>query len=267
MYFLIYSALAWTPKLVNGEPVTWVERSVPYYLNTDRMEDLSEADIEEAIRAASDVWSSSNFDTEESTFDFSYQGTTKGVGADFSDGEHVVSFDNSWTHDASLLAVTHVWSDSSGAITHFDIEINIDGVEWTITGEEGKHDLQNSMAHEFGHALGLEHSDDTEATMAATTSEGETTKRDLHSDDILGVANLYPYQEQDEPDNSISNDDGSENSSGGSSGGSVDNPVSGPSNSGSGSGPVALENSGCSTAPTSILWLGILALFQVRRRT
>lgn len=265
MYFLVYSALAWEPKLVNGQSVTWTERSVPYYLNTDRLESLSESDIESAVRAAADAWDSSNFENENGTFDFSYEGTTKGNGADFSDDEHIISFDTSWSQDPSLLAVTHVWSDSDGTIIHFDIEVNVDGVEWTTSGEDGKHDLQNSMAHEFGHALGLEHSDDSEATMAATTSEGETAKRDLHPDDVLGVVSLYPEQANSGDSNSEEENSNSEGGSQG--GGGIENAVSGPTGSGSGSGPVALEKSGCSAAPTSVLWLGILALFQIRRRS
>lgn len=268
MYFLIYSALAWEPRLVNGEPASWNERSVPYYINTDGVEDvgLSESEVESVIQNAAKIWSSSNI--ENATFEYSYQGSTKTVGADLTDGEHVVSFDNSWTHGDAVLAVAHVWPDSNGNIVHFDIEVNIDGVEWTTSGEEGKHDLQNSMAHEFGHALGLEHSDDAEATMAATTPMGETIKRDLHTDDILGIATLYPYQDQDNSETQESSaEQEASNHSGRSSGGSISNPIDGPSNTGSGNRPVALEKSGCSTSPTSVFWLGLLALFQVRRRS
>jgi hypothetical protein len=266
MYFLIYSAFAWEANLVNGEPASWNERSIPYYINTDGVEDigLSESEVESVIQNAAEIWHSSNI--ENATFEFSYQGSTKTGGADLTDGEHVVSFDDSWTQGDAVIAIAHVWPDSNGNIVHFDIEVNIDGVEWTTSGEEGKHDLQNSMAHEFGHALGLEHSDDAEATMAATTPMGETTKRDLHEDDILGFVTLYPYQENAETQDSPEEQEASNHSSG-SSGGSISNPIDGPSNTGSGNRPVALEKSGCSTAPTSVFWLGILALFQVRRRS
>ena len=264
MYFLIYSALAWEPKLVNGETVTWVARSIPYHLNTEHLDYITDLDIESAISAASDVWNSSSFENEESSFKFNLQGYTKNQGADFSDEEHIISFDKSWTQDPSLLAITHVWSDSNGNIVHFDIEVNIDDADWTLSNESGKHDLQNSMAHEFGHALGLEHSDDSEATMAPSTTEGEVQKRDLHQDDVLGVVSLYPLQE--DTDDSPTDNSQNSNSGGSQGGGSIDNAITNSSSSGSGSGPVALEKSGCSVASTSALWLGILALFQIRRR-
>ena len=265
MYFLIYSVFAWEPKQLNGRTVTWAERTVPYYINTERMDSLSVSEIETAIQDAADAWNSSSFETEEASFQFSYQGDTKS-NTDLADDEFVISFDNSWTQGEAVLAVTHIWSDAEGEISHFDIEVNIDNVEWTTTGEEGKHDLQNSMTHEFGHALGLDHSDDEEATMAATTSEGEVSKRDLHQDDILGVVSLYPAGEAQE-NSEETNEDSQENSQGSSQGGgAVDNSISGPSNTGSGAGPVALEKSGCSATPSSALWLGIIALLQIRRR-
>lgn len=264
MYFLIYSALAWKPKLVNGEAVTWTERSIPYHLNTENLDYITDLDIESAISASSSVWNSSSFENEDSSFQFTLQGYTKNQGADFSDEEHIISFDKSWTQDPSLLAITHLWSDSNGNIVHFDIEINMDDAEWTLSNEEGKHDLQNSMAHEFGHALGLEHSDNSEATMAPSTTEGETQKRDLHQDDILGVVSLYPVQES--TDNPSTEDPQNSNSGGGQGGGSVSNGISSPTNSGAGRSPVSLEQSGCSTVPTSVMWLGILAFFHVRRR-
>ena len=54
------------------------------------------------------------------------------------------------------------------------------------------------MTHEFGHALGLEHSDEANASMSSTTSVGELSKRDVHDDDIQGFVSLYPFQEEDD---------------------------------------------------------------------
>ena len=55
-------------------------------------------------------------------------------------------------------------------------------------------DLQNTMAHESGHFLGLAHSQDVNATMYyAVTMDEETLKRDLDDDDVAGLCAIYPY--------------------------------------------------------------------------
>ncbi len=261
LYLSILSALAWEAKTDGqGNPLLWPQNEIQYHLNTAGYTELSEAEIEEAITGAAAAWDAGQFNA---GLSFSYQGMTKGSGADFSDGEHIVSFDTNWTEDPELLAITYVWSNSNGEIIHFDIEINVDDVSWAIDGDGSKHDLHNSMTHEFGHALGLEHSDDLEATMAPTTSHGETKKRDLNPDDAQGFSSLYPAN-----GNQGSTDDGGSNgnSNGGSTGGAYGGQNNTPSNPGNGSGPVQLET-GCSYAPVMETWLVLLGLAGMRRRS
>jgi MYXO-CTERM domain-containing protein len=53
-------------------------------------------------------------------------------------------------------------------------------------------DVQNTVTHEAGHTLGLAHSSDASATMAASAPAGETAKRTLHADDLAGICAIYP---------------------------------------------------------------------------
>lgn len=136
----------------------------------------------------------------------------------------------SWNYDPQALAITTVFAiQSSGTILDADVEINavpthkmfrwgdlIDGL-----GVEGPtEDLQNTLTHEFGHLLGLDHTcylpgnkiakdhtgqdiprcDDAsptimEATMFASVATGDTVRRSLAPDDIAGVCAIYPPNE------------------------------------------------------------------------
>ena len=268
---LIQMANAWTPKEVNGEIVTWKSTAVDFYINLDGYSgQLTDNEVENAIVNASKAWDAQEY---QSALEFAYQGTSKNQGADLSDGTHVVSFDQTWTHDPSLLAITHVWSNSNHEIVHFDIEINMEDAYWTVNGDVNGHDLQNSLTHEFGHALGLEHSDDQEATMSATTSMGETQKRNLNEDDIAGFVNLYPFSEGTESGTNTDNSNTNSANAGNSSSGAVtNNDLAKPSNTGSGTGPVQLEKAGCqnislSHRPASLWFLSCPLLFVFLRRS
>ncbi|HEX6883203.1 MAG TPA: matrixin family metalloprotease [Planctomycetota bacterium] len=52
-------------------------------------------------------------------------------------------------------------------------------------------DIQGVMAHEYGHALGLGHSGDGNATMAPSGSPGQTSIRSINADDIAGIKCVY----------------------------------------------------------------------------
>ena len=262
---LIQTATAWEPRIVNGEMVRWNQVQIGFEINTDNAPSLSEQEVEEAIVAAASEWDGS---THDANTQLHYDGLSKKSGADLSDGTHIVSFDTTWNQDPSLLAITHVWSDSNHDIVHFDIEINADGVLWATTGDPNKHDLHNTMTHEFGHALGLEHSDDIEASMSSTTTMGELSKRDVHNDDIQGFVSLYPFQEKDNAEQNDPNLPNEDNQSSGSNSG-VDNALTPAAGGGGGSvGPVSLEKAGCNTQPYQItLWMmGFVALLPLRRR-
>jgi len=53
-------------------------------------------------------------------------------------------------------------------------------------------DLQSLAAHEFGHALGLDHSGIAHALMFPAGDTGESQQRTLSTDDAIGISFLYP---------------------------------------------------------------------------
>jgi len=240
-----------------GEETQWFSSTIKYGINFDGDHGLSADLVEEAIVDAGEAWHDHGGNIE-----FSYQGESKSSRADYTDGEFTVTFVSNWTADPDVLALTHIWSTESGEIVHFDIEIN-DNHEWSTDGDSSKNDLMNAMTHEFGHAIGISHSDIDEATMYESAQIGEILKRDLSDDDIEGLVHLYSGTNSQEgsTNTSTENSPGGSNAGGGSAGNN-------PTSSGGGGGSLApIESSGCSTLPALPGLMSILIpLFALRRR-
>ena len=114
----------------------------------------------------------------------------------YDDGVNAIFFDEDWTEDPALLGLTYVWSTAQGDIVGFDMAINSDDHAWSTDGRADSNDLLNTMSHEFGHALGVDHSPSIEvATMYPASTLGEVLKRDLDDDDVEAI--LYLYAESD----------------------------------------------------------------------
>jgi hypothetical protein len=105
---------------------------------------------------------------------------------------NAIYFDERWTHDPTLLGLTFVWSTTKGEIVGFDMALNATHHDWSVDGAEDKNDLLNTLSHEFGHTLGVDHSPTIEtATMYPSSFPGEIIKRDLDADDIDALLYLY----------------------------------------------------------------------------
>ena len=65
--------------------------------------------------------------------------------------------------------------------------------------QNNRMDLQGVAAHEYGHALGLDHSADGSATMYPSVSGDGTSQRSIAADDIAGVQFIYGVRASDKP--------------------------------------------------------------------
>ena len=119
-------------------------------------------------------------------FDPSFQGLATGAG-DIGD--------NTFSELPGCAGGTHAFTqfflDGTGWRTFFyECWAWEDGPEEDWQPKTGHLDIQGIATHEYGHALGLGHSSDPDATMFATTQDGKAL-RTLESDDIAGVQALY----------------------------------------------------------------------------
>tara|TARA_Y100000294_G_scaffold177286_1_gene202159 strand:- start:486 stop:1832 length:1347 start_codon:yes stop_codon:yes gene_type:complete len=126
-------------------------------------------------------------------FTFSYGGSTTSTSHGSNDGTNIVTF--GVLSSSSILAQNSYWyHTSSGNMADSDIRFNTTH-SWGTSGSAGIYDVQNIGTHSYGHTLclaDLYSSADTEKTMYGYHAAGETKKRTLHSDDINGIAYLYP---------------------------------------------------------------------------
>ncbi|MCZ2110215.1 MAG: matrixin family metalloprotease [Dehalococcoidia bacterium] len=144
-----------------------------------------------AIQASANAWGQTG-----ASFKFMGGGTSAASPGACSgggtDGQNVVG----WAPQGagSVLAVTCSWFGGSAgggfsAAAEFDMAID---PKWSwSTGSPINIDLQSVVTHEFGHALGLNHSGDSSAVMYFSYPAG-TNKRMLTGDDIAGEQAIYP---------------------------------------------------------------------------
>jgi outer membrane protein assembly factor BamB len=162
----------------------WYRDSIPapYFINENGTGDTNgEFD---AVQAAVNTWNNVGCNWA----DFSYQGTTSATpGA--RDGLNIIG----WLPDdqspcPGVVACAPFWS-SNGRMLEADIVFD-ENKTYSIGGV---YDIQAITTHEFGHNLGLNHSENSGAVMFPTYPGG-TRWRTLTQDDIDGICALYSNQ-------------------------------------------------------------------------
>jgi hypothetical protein len=115
-----------------------------------------------------------------------------------------------WDHgDGTIALTTTTFSFRSGTIYDADIEFNasphFDGSSFLFTTVDGPpcdesapspacaaSDIQNTLTHEIGHVVGLDHVDTVGSTMEPTAPTGEISKRSLDRGTEAGFCETYP---------------------------------------------------------------------------
>ncbi|XP_043683851.1 matrix metalloproteinase-14 isoform X4 [Vespula pensylvanica] len=136
---------------------------------------LSRTEVDKEIAKAFNVWSQYT--------DLSFTVKSSGsvhIDIRFEIGEH----GDGDPFDGRGGTLAHAYFPVYGGDAHFD-----DAEQWTINSYRGTN-LFQVAAHEFGHSLGLSHSD-VKAALMAPFYRGYEPNFNLHSDDIDGIQALY----------------------------------------------------------------------------
>lgn len=165
----------------------WGGHVVGYKVNPSN-QDVSDAKALAAIRTSADGWTEQT----KAAFRFRYDGvgtaTTQSL-----NGTNLVLFRNAQGSSPTVRASTYTWK-LLGAIIETDIVFWDKSMSFVTASMPCSNDIviENTAIHEFGHALGLDHTDVTTATMWGKSSVCSTSRLVLDPDDIAGIESLYP---------------------------------------------------------------------------
>lgn len=180
----------------NGNSLFWpAPGSISIVINSTGSDNIPDGSHTTSIRSAIRSWndvSGTSMQLVEDTSPASQARTDWG-----SAGIHLILFDESnssgfFPSGSGIVAITPVWFFSTGAISDADILFN--GSQFTFTTDAGSSamDVEDVVAHELGHLLGLDHSANGGATMYPFVSGSVIAHRSLSEDEVHGMRDAYP---------------------------------------------------------------------------
>lgn len=182
-----------------GAQLQWPSMCIGFSLQQDASEFLPIKYAEPPIVKSFVAWSDLACATGVATLAFSPMARVECRRTEFNEdggNANIILFqDNKWDYagvDNTLAKTTVTFDEETGQILDADIEVNHANNHFTISDDEIEYDLQAVMTHEVGHFIGLDHTEDFDATMFAGYEPGTIDIRTLEQDDIDGACTIYP---------------------------------------------------------------------------
>ncbi len=176
-----------------GEPAAW-KSEVRFVVDAKLSKNLDVPGSEQAIAAALKTVGDA-IPTLKLT---QSAGTPQAMGYDFENPKASASnviAPAEWKYNVDAVATTVITiTRSTHQIIEADIAFNVKHTAFAIVGataESARFDVQNTMTHELGHALGLAHNDLPATVMYPSGKPGDVSKRALADDDVKGLQYLY----------------------------------------------------------------------------
>ena len=230
------------PRAASGEPLRWAESCLFLSPTAGGSEHISQTDMVEALHRATGQWRGVIGHCAYLELDVAEVVETRGVGSDFIN--HVEFLNEEWgvvepdgaypfePNAEALTILTYVddeTSEDDGRLVDADLVLNAVWFRFGIVERDGDGvvDLENTLVHELGHVLGLDHvchfdpnqprpndhrgqpipdcdpvsilePEIVNATMFPRAEKGETGMRTPELDDASGVCAIYPLTQDPE---------------------------------------------------------------------
>ncbi len=193
-------------------PLRWYRGEVPVQMDAALCADMTAADATATIRQSFQTWNDVSTCNHPQMIDSGLVSGKKPVVSvkGGSVGNNLVAFQSgdAWRADKAgvdqtgVIALTTLFFDpSTGEIRSYALEANEGSYRFANyplpagfpadPNLRSTIDLANTLTHEFGHVMGMDHSLDNQSTMFYRAPAGETSKRTLEADDTNGLCGLY----------------------------------------------------------------------------
>lgn len=187
------SAFAWSPT--SSSQPTWTT-ALPWSLNNAGSGSITnDTQLLNILTASYVEWEAPTC----SGFRHQYNGTTNRDSTNSNDGNTTHGFLDGWPQSYgdpySVIGITLGVFTTGFSSEYIEADVNFNEAVYTFTVGQPtgwySADLQSIATHEFGHSLGLGHTNSNGATMYPSYDNG-TAGRSLGTDDTNGVCALYP---------------------------------------------------------------------------
>jgi hypothetical protein len=192
-------ALGWVQsESSKGAKLFWDDPCQVMYVNEVGSDDVPDDTELTAIQNSLDTWTAVACSALSLQFAGETNFTVTGHMKEDPSINMIIFREKKWPYSTRPVAFTAVtYNVNTGEI--FDADIEMNGEDYAFTtkpeAEPWKIDIQNTITHELGHVIGLDHTDEMPATMFEHAGPGETNKRTLEEDDTEGLCALYPEAE------------------------------------------------------------------------